>query len=157
MSITSANLLLEKPKYKFTKTAAGMWKEFLYENGAVFREYRSHRTIGGKPLVCIANGRNPETGKMAVAEGIIAIGQRARGWLAIGQFVNGNIAIGQFATGRIAAVGQFAVAPLAIGQFSVAIAAIAQFGIGGTGIFQMGQTFFGGIGVQIVDLGRLLS
>ena len=140
-----------------TKTAVGVWKEFLYENGHVFREFRSHQAVAGRPLVCIAAGRDPETGKMAVADGIIAIGQWARGWLAIGQFASGNVSVGQFATGRIAAVGQFAVAPLALGQFSIAVAGIGQFVIAGTGIFQAGLTWFGGIGVQIWDLSRFLG
>ena len=156
MATSSVNLLLKPPKYRYTDTGLGVWKEFLYENGRVFREYRSHRTVCGQPLVSIANGRHPETGKMAVAEGIIAIGQWAQGWLAIGQFVNGHIAIGQFATGRVAALGQIAIAPLAIGQLTIALAAVGQIGIAGTGVFQAALTFFGGLGLQIVDLSRYL-
>src|SRR5207253_7602976 len=40
-------------------------------------EYRSKRTIFGVPLVHMASGIDPNTGRQRVARGIIAIGDRA--------------------------------------------------------------------------------
>lgn len=153
----SANLLLEPPKYRYTEKASGVWQEFLYENGRAFRRYRSHRKLSDQPLVCIAYGVDPETGRMAVAEGFIAIGQWARGRIAIGQFATGTVALGQFALGRLAAIGQFAIAPLAAGQFTIALAGIGMMGISATGIFWIGVTLFGGIGRFLLSLSQFLA
>ena len=48
-------------------------------------EYRSQRMVGGRPLVHVAVGFDPETGKLMVARGFIAIGILARGVIAIGR------------------------------------------------------------------------
>lgn len=158
MYSTCINYKLEKPpKYEYTDTGAGTWKSFEFENGVKFKQYTSHMMIGEQPLISVASGIDPETGKMATAEGFIAIGQRAKGFFAVGQFASGWISIGQFVTARIAGIGQFCVAPLAIGQFSIAVAAIAQMGIVGTGILQSGLAFFGGWGQAVLDVSRFLT
>lgn len=133
-------------KYEIEKTYSGTWRRYESPAGERFAEFQSESEIGGRPLVTIAWGIDPETGKMAIADGFIGIGQRARGFIAIGQFVNGTFALGQFATGRVAALGQFVIAPLAIGQFSIAVATVAQMGLAGWGIFQFGATAFDGVG-----------
>lgn len=140
------------PKYQYVETGMGTWKSYEFENGAKFNEFTSHSRFGDLPLISIASGIDPETGKLAVARGVVAVGQRSQGVVAIGQFVNGYLAIGQFVTARIAGIGQFCVAPLAIGQFSIAVAAIAQVGIVGTGIMQMGVSVFGSIGQSVLNL-----
>ncbi len=139
----SENLLLTNPEYKTTETEKGVWREFLYQDGMYFREYRSHKKLLGMPLVTIANGRHPETGKMAVAEGFIAIGQRAHGVIAIGQLAKGTVAIGQAARGSFAAVGQLAIGPIAIGQGAVGLFAVGQIGLAAIGAFMFGASFQG--------------
>ena len=139
----SANLLLTNPEYKTTETGKGIWREYLYQDGMYFREYRSHKTLLGMPFVTIANGRNPETGKMAVAEGFIAIGQRAHGVVAIGQMAKGTVAIGQLARGSFAAIGQLAIGPIAVGQGAVGILAVGQIGLAAMGAFMFGTSLRG--------------
>ncbi len=153
----STTLGLEKPqKCDIQKTASGTWRTLPRNGKRVFGSYSSHWKFWERPVLSVAYGVDPESKQMALADGWIAIGQRARGFIAIGQFVNGTLAVGQFATARVAAIGQFVDAPVGIGQFTIAVAAIGQMGIGGTGIFQTGLTFFGGIGQQIVDLNAFL-
>jgi predicted Ser/Thr protein kinase len=75
-------------------------------------EYRSKLTLFGWPLVHVARGIDPRTGKQRVAKGIIAQGSRAIGLVAIG-----GRAIGVLAFGRLA-IGVFALGALAIGALS---------------------------------------
>lgn len=148
-----AKYKLEKPaKYEYHDTGSGIWKSYTHEDGVKFGEYTSHFCIGETPFLSIAYGPNPETGKMAVADGFVAIGQRAKGFVAIGQFVSGYFSVGQFATARVAGIGQFVAAPLALSQFAIAVAGIGQMGLVGTGIFQSATMFFGGIGQKVWDL-----
>jgi hypothetical protein len=133
-------------KFETTVTQRGTWRKCDLGGGQKFCEFKSHAEVGDQPLVTIAWGIDPDTRKMATAEGFIAIGQRAKGVIAIGQFVNGHFAFGQFAVARVAAIGQFVVAPLAAGQFAIAVATVAQSGLAGWGILQIGTTVFGGLG-----------
>ncbi len=131
-----SNLLDIAPDYQITHTPNGVWRRYLYSSGAAYSEYTSRRSLRGWPLVQIANGRSPETGKMAVARGVIAIGQRARGALAIGQMAHGVVAIGQLATG-IVAVGQVAAGVLVgVGQIATGVVAVGQIAVG---VFGWGQ------------------
>ena len=94
-------------------------------------EWVSQKMVGDRPLVHVAWGRNPQTGKMRVAKGVIAIGQFAKGDIAIGQFAFGKyFALGQFAASWVAAIGQFAAAPLAIGMLAIGAFIIALIGVG---------------------------
>ena len=138
-----------KSKIETVITDFGTWRSHDFGDGRKFGEFKTHTEIMNRPLFSIAWGINPETDRMAIADGFIAIGQRAKGVIAIGQFVNGWLACGQFASGRIAAVGQFVVAPFAVGQFAIALAAVAQIGVSGWGIFQAGAVFFDGIGQSL--------
>ena len=141
--------------FEYVETEFGTWK--IYDPGKdnfkqkifgcqpKYREFASHAEIFGKPLFTFASGFHPETKRMAVADGFIAIGQKAKGVVAIGQFCNGYVfALGQFCTSRIFAIGQFTVAPLAIGQFGLALFVVSQFGIAGLGLFQ--------IGINLIDV-----
>ena len=83
---------------------------------AIFgKEFRSKTTIAGIPLVHIAIGIDPATGKKRVAKGIIAIGDIAVGVLAFGGVAVGGIAFGGVAAGLTAFGGAAASIFLAIG------------------------------------------
>ncbi len=113
-------------------------------------EYRSATTWFGLPLVHVASGLDPTTGKTRVAKGIIAIGGKAIGVFAMGGvtigvvtfgglgigilpvagFSLGIMAIGGFAIGLFTAYGGFAMAPIAMGGFAIGYYALggAAFG-----------------------------
>ncbi len=82
-------------------------------------DYRSKATLFGLPLLHVATGLNPATGRKRVARGIVAIGDVAQGVIALG-----GVAMGVFAFGGCAA-GGFAWGGLGLGLF-----AFAGFGIG---------------------------
>lgn len=86
-------------------------------------EYRSPMTFWGWPLLHVAFGRDPATGKMRTARGVFAIGNHAVGGLAIGGTACGVIAFGGLAVGGIAlgglGLGLFAFGGIALGLFSI--------------------------------------
>ena len=125
------NLLNAQIDYRVTETSWGTWKQYLYYNGALYREFTSHASIAGWPLLQFVAGRSPETGRVPTARGIIAVGQKARGFLAIGQMATGVIAVGQLAIGLLAGVGQAACGVIAIGQLAVGVFTLGQFAVGG--------------------------
>jgi len=108
-------------------------------------DYRSNRTLFGLPLLHIASGIDPETGKARVAKGIIAIGDRAQGVLAIGGMARGFLAIGGMATG-VLAIGGFAVGVIAFGG-----GAIGLFSVGGLAIALI--LALGGVAIAPIALG----
>jgi len=104
-------------------------------------EWRTRAEILGWPLVHVAVGRNPQTGRLRVAKGIIAVGQIGIGLItvaqlgvgilfALGQLVGGYVAIGQGALGLRFGLGQFACGMTAIGQFAFGKYVLAQAGAG---------------------------
>lgn len=132
------NLLNVAPDYQITRTPKGVRRRYLFENGQLFSEWTSDAIWNGIPLVQIANGRSPETGKLVTARGVIAIGQRARGIVAIGQIATGIIAIGQAAVGVIA-IGQVATGVLfGLGQIATGVVAIGQVVAGVFGFAMQG-------------------
>ena len=98
-------------------------------------EYRSKATLFGWPLLHVATGVDPATGRKRHAKGIIAVGCQPRGVIAFGDCAVGVIACGIFgyglisisvvavgliawgsvAAGVLVAMGGLAVAPIAIG------------------------------------------
>lgn len=98
-------------------------------------EYRSKTTLFGWPLIHVATGVDPATGRKRTAKGIIAVGCHPRGVIAFGDTAVGVIACGIFgyglisisvvavgviawgsvAAGVLVAMGGLAVAPIAIG------------------------------------------
>jgi tRNA A-37 threonylcarbamoyl transferase component Bud32 len=98
-------------------------------------DYKSKATLFGLPLVHVASGTDPATGRVRVARGIIAIGGVAQGvvafgGVAFGVFSFGGLALGVFcyggcglglvvfaglAVGLLAAAGGLAIAPIALG------------------------------------------
>lgn len=104
---------------------------FGYYGGKVGGEYKSKTMINGRPLWHVAWGRDPNTGKMRVANGIFALGQFAKGEFAVGQFAYGRFfALGQFAASWGVGIGQFAIAPFCVGMFGIGLFTTALFGIG---------------------------
>jgi len=100
-------------------------------------EYRSAARIAGWPLVHIAQGLDPETGRLRVARGIIAIGNIAFGAFAVGGVAAGVISLGGISLGLFA-LGGVALGGVAAGGLAVAIflalggAAISlEYAIGG--------------------------
>jgi hypothetical protein len=103
---------------------------------AIFgRDYRSKRTVFGIPLVHIASGIDPLTGRGRVAKGIIAIGDTAIGLIAIGGQAFGGLACGGLAAGLVSFGG------LSIAMF---------LAIGG---MALGGCAFGGLAIGVISLG----
>ena len=90
-------------------------------------DYRSKATLWGLPLLHVATGMDPGTGKPRVATGIIAIGNVARGGVAIGGVAMGGIAFGGLALGGVAFGG------LSLGLVALGGLALALLGAAGGG------------------------
>ena len=108
-------------------------------------EYKSKKQIFGMPLVHIAQGIDPATGRPRVARGFIAIGN-----VAIGVFALGGVSLGVFSFGGMG-LGIFAFGGLALGILlgmgGMAIGAVA---IGG---FAAGYIALGGAAYGIHAIG----
>ncbi len=112
-------------------------------------EYKSKAAIAGLPLIHIAKGFDPMTGRRLVAKGVIAFGDIAIGCLALGGVAAGGVAAGGIGVGVIGlgglaigcgalgggAVGIFfACGGLAVsGMYAIGGLAIAPHAIGGQG------------------------
>ena len=96
-------------------------------------EYRSTRTFWGLPLIHIAHDAGGE--RMALARGIVAIGDMAVGLVAIGGFAFGGITMGGMTVGVISLGGLAAGLLLAIGGMAVGgfAAGALAFGVVATG------------------------
>lgn len=122
-------------------TNFGVWRRFVYPNGAYFAEFKSHAIFFGLPLLHYTRGKCPETGRRVVAKGVIAVGRLAMGILAIGQASFGIIAIGQAGLGLVLGLGQGATGLYAIGQAAIGL----MLGLGQitTGEIAIGQLAYG--------------
>ena len=115
------------------------------------REYRSKLEFFGWPLVHVATGMDPVTGKQRIAKGVIAIGDQALGGLAIGGAACGVVAFGGVALGGITFGGLSVGLGLAIGGGSISLGmalgglAIAPVAVGGCalGYYAAGGAGFG--------------
>jgi hypothetical protein len=103
-------------------------------------EYKSKMELFGKPLVHIAQGIDPKTGRPRVARGIIAIGNVAFGVIALGGVAVGVVSLGGMAIGGLA-FGGFSLGGIALGGFALAIylavggvAVSATYAIGGLAV-----------------------
>jgi hypothetical protein len=83
-------------------------------------EYRSRLKLFGLPLIHIAQGIDPDTGRPRVAKGIIAIGNIAIGVLALGGIALGGLALGGLSLG-VFALGGLAVGGVALGGLALAL------------------------------------
>jgi len=113
-------------------------------------EYKSKRTIWGMPLLHVAQGIDPLTGRGREARGFIAIGGRA-----LGVFAFGGVATGWFAFGGVAR-GFLAVGGVALGVISFGGVALAlAFANGGAAI---GSLANGGLAIGLLaDGGKTFS
>ncbi|MEZ6110793.1 MAG: serine/threonine-protein kinase [Pirellulaceae bacterium] len=111
------------------------------------REWRSEAEWFGVPLVHIATGIDPRTGRKRVARGVIAIGDVALGGVAMGGVACGGITLGGVSAGLISLGGLASGLLLAIGGaaigggLSIGGLAIGDVAIGGCAI---GQYAYGG-------------
>jgi tRNA A-37 threonylcarbamoyl transferase component Bud32 len=112
-------------------------------------DYKSKATLWGLPLVHVATGFDPTTGRTRIAKGIIAIGGIACGVLAfggvacggiafggltLGVFAYGGIAAGVISVGGLALALLFAMGGLAVGTISVGGAAVGYLAHGGMAV-----------------------
>ncbi len=118
--------------------------------------YRSSAALGGLPLISVAIGPDPDSGRLrGHARGVVAIGDTAIGAVAIGGFAAGGICLGGvsiglasfggLALGVLLAVGGAAVGATAIGGGAVGRVAI---GGGAAGEYACGG---GAFGTHVVD------
>jgi hypothetical protein len=110
-------------------------------------EYKSTAHIGSWPLVHVAYGLDPLTGKAKTARGIIAIGNRATGLIAMGGIAKGIIAFGGITFGVFA-----------IGGLGVGVLTFAGLGIGLLfcyGGLAIGTMAYGGLAIGYAAVGGL--
>lgn len=68
-------------------------------------QWRSQAEVAGFPLVHVARGIDPETGRPLVAKGVIAVGNIALGLIAVGGLALGGVSFGGLSLGLIALGG----------------------------------------------------
>jgi len=114
-------------------------------------EYKSEAELFGFPLIHIARGIDPQTGRPRVAKGIIAIGDIALGVLALGGLAFGGITFGGLSIGLFA-FGGMALGGVTLGGLSIGLvfalgglAISAGFAVGG---LALAPHFMGGNGVD---------
>lgn len=101
--------------------------------------YRSRRTLLGLPLLHVATGVDPVTGKRRIARGIVAIGDHAQGvfafgGVAVGGVSFGGVSLGLFSYGGLA-LGLLVHGGLGIGALaSFAGLALAPIALGGSAL-----------------------
>ena len=118
-------------------------------------DFRSRATLFGLPLLHVASGIDPATGRKRVARGIIAVGDHAQGVFAFGGIALGVFAFGGF-SGGVFAWGGFSIALLTYAGFGIGLiaalggCALAPIAVGGTAI---GYWSYGGMAYGIHALG----
>lgn len=133
------------------------------------REYKSQTMLFGLPLIHVATGIDPQTGKTRIAKGIIAFGNIAFGVIAFGSVAVGGIAFGGVSLGLLSLGGLSIGALLAIGGcalgggWSFGGLAVSTVAVGGmaVGYFAIGGGVAGmhtlsGLGVD-PEVAKLLS
>jgi hypothetical protein len=109
-------------------------------------EYRSRMTLGGLPLLDVALGVDPITGRKRVAKGVIAIGEVACGVVAFG----GMVSFGVIACGGIG-IGVVSLSALALGVVAMGGAVFAL--LGGMGAFCLAPIAMGAWAVGLYSCG----
>jgi tRNA A-37 threonylcarbamoyl transferase component Bud32 len=114
------------------------------------RDFRSKTMLFGLPLVHIATGIDPSTGKKRIAKGIfafgdVAIGVFAFGGMAMGGIVWGGLSLGLVSIGGLALGLLFAFGGLAIGGFAFGGGSLGVVALGGAaaGYYAMGGSAWG--------------
>lgn len=83
-------------------------------------EYKSKRTLLGRPLLHITSGIDPTTGRKRTARGFFAFGDRAVGVVAFGGYARGLFACGGMAVG-VCALGGMSIGLISWGGFALAL------------------------------------
>ncbi len=145
-------------------------------------EFKSKTKLFGLPLVHIASGYDPATGRQYVARGIFAVGGLAQGifafggltmgifsfggvslgLLSIGGLAMGLISSGGLGIGLLAALGGFAIAPIAIGggslgYFAYGAAAFGPHALDSLHSDQGAQRFFMPWAKVLMDQSQMLD
>ncbi|WP_309387751.1 protein kinase domain-containing protein [Cerasicoccus frondis] len=120
--------LSEAPPAQPPSTRYGLWRDL---------NYRTRASIFGLPLVHVATGVDPQTGRKRIARGVIAVGEVAQGVVALG-----GLAMGVFAFGGVA-----------LGVFGYGGLVIALLAMGGLGIGLLGA--YAGLAIAPLALGGL--
>ena len=112
------------------------------------KEYRSKATLFGLPLLHVAMGFDPATGKKRIAKGIFAIGDVAIGVVAMGGVAMGGLCFGGCALGLFGC-GGMAAALLAVGGVAVGGFAFGGMAVGGVALggVALGFYAYGGLGL----------
>jgi hypothetical protein len=121
------------------------------------REWRSKTELFGWPLVHVAHGIDPETGKPRVAKGIIAVGNIAIGGVAVGGMAIGGFTVGGLSLG-VLGIGGCAAGGIVLGGLAIGVMAFGGFAVGliAMGGFAIGQyAAGGGAAGQYVYTGRV--
>jgi hypothetical protein len=120
------NVIMQEPNMELRREALDRY--FSHFMNQEF-EYVSKLAVLGWPLVHIAAGRDPETGRDREARGILALGRQATGLFAVGLVARGVCAVGVFATG-VLAVGTFALGGAVVGAVALGIRAVGAIAAG---------------------------
>lgn len=107
-------------------TGHGMSMRSSFPSGYWGYEYRSKTELLGLPLVHIAQGVDPTTGRPRVARGILAMGNIALGVVAVGGISLGGLTFGGVSLG-LAALGGVAIGGAAFGGMALG----ASLAVGG--------------------------
>jgi len=116
---------------------------------AIGFEYKSQKTLWGMPLLHIAYGMDPATGKKRTARGIVAMGQTARGVIAMGGVARGIFAFGGVAIGC-----------LAVGGISLGLISFGGLALGllvGWGGLAVGPVALGGLAFGYMVMGGFVG
>ena len=103
-------------------------------------EWTSKQRLFGLPLVHVASGYDPATGRIRIAKGIIAIGNVAVGGVAVGGVSLGVIAIGGVTAGIVSLGGVALALWMAFGAVTVGMDPQGVIAIGPEGTRVMEQT-----------------
>ena len=142
-SATNSRFVETVPKrgYRFLDAAAGKAAGQIPDGHGGTGEWASKQRLFGMPLIHVATGYDPLTGRVRVAKGVIAIGA-----IAVGAFAAGGISIGAVAIGGISA----GIASLG----GIAMALWMSFGAVAVGLAPHGAVAVGPGGAQVTDVAR---
>lgn len=118
-------------------------------------EYRSKQEYFGWPLVHIAYGYDPRTGRKRVAKGIVAIGDISIGVISVGGIALGGLTVGGCSLGLLSLGGLAIGVLLALGGCAIGGIALGGCAIGGValggGAFGYYALGGGAGGVHVLD------
>ncbi|MCF7786629.1 MAG: protein kinase [Prosthecobacter sp.] len=118
-------------------------------------EYKSKRTLFGRPLLHVAHGIDPATGRKHTARGFFAFGDRAVGVFAFGGYARGFFACGGMAVG-VLALGGLSLGLISFGGLALALLlAYGGMSVGflATGGIALGWGAVGGFAVGVHGYG----